>query len=122
MDYDEVCDLDLDKVTIGEIDLAALARAFKVISFYFSNTGTDKIENEQKDGNSERLTMLFFNYMTHEGPCMIERQLALRMVFEVSLLAPAHTEAVEKIIGPLTEFENEHEDEEETRHTKVATC
>ncbi|MDL2320493.1 hypothetical protein LJC45_05110 [Alistipes sp. OttesenSCG-928-B03] len=120
MDYDEVCDLDLDKVIIGEIDLAALARAFKVISLYFSNTGTDKTENEDGNRNNERLPQLFLKYITCEGPYMIERQLAFRMVFEASLSAPAYAEAVKKIIGPLTEMENE--DGEEIRHTELAPC
>lgn len=93
LDYD---DLDIDNLTIGEIDLAVLGRAFWLLRGYF-----DKAAGEYAPDAANRHSMrtIVLEYMSAKGPYRAERNIAMRMVFDEMTSAPGFISKVEKILG-----------------------
>lgn len=83
---------DFDKLTIGEIDLAVLGRAFWLLRTYFSKATEDGQANEP-------LRKMVIDYLTDKGPYYAERNIALQMVFDEMLAMPQYLREVEKILG-----------------------
>ncbi len=94
-------DSEIQNKRIEEIDLAMLARYFRILDRF---TGLEDIAAEKrKDGDEESLNVSIrdrlLNYLVCNGKYYVERQIALRMMFESILTAPIYLANVEHILG-----------------------
>ncbi len=101
----------LDRVTIGELDLAALCRAYGIIRIFFSMPRKNR-GRENNDGR-EALRRRIAEYLLWEGPGKNERELALRMVFEEELEAPRRRAIAAKMYGKRLGLEEDEKQKEE---------
>ena len=83
--------IELDDVKIGEIDLAALTRAYKVVTSFISMSGEEKYD--------PALDAKFRNYILSDGLFRLERQLALRMAFEQMISMSACMDVTDRRSG-----------------------
>ena len=112
--YDDLC--------IGQINLAALARAYKVINM-FLHASTSGGGCEEKAGLSSDLTTnrVFVDWLVSEGPYSQEREIALQMVFEEATSAPRYLEMLDETFERRLIDLNEEEKCKEVR-TRQTLC
>lgn len=72
---------DLDAVRIGDINLVALGRAYRIIRMHSGKTVRDLDGPEGETGDSA-LNSLFLQWLFDEGPTRMEKEIALRMLFD----------------------------------------
>jgi hypothetical protein len=93
-------DFDIDNARIEEIDLGVLAKYFKVLDRFFNS---EDISDVHEDGEqpsvastkSRLIDFLLCSRMNH----YIERQIALRMMFDNISSAPQCIAEAERVLG-----------------------
>jgi hypothetical protein len=105
-----VDDLGIDNTRIKEIDLGLLVRYFKILDHYFnSKYPAEDVEvgNEQPSVTSAKNCLIDF-LLCNTGH-YVERQIALKMIFDNILAAPQYIAEAERALGiSLIETEGEN--------------
>lgn len=107
-----VCNSDIDKKRIEEIDLAMLARYFRILDRFVNSEDIAAVQKNDDDeellNTSIKSRLLDFLICNNNSHYYIERQIALRMMFDSILAAPKHIADVERMLGlQFTDTENE---------------
>jgi hypothetical protein len=105
-----MCDSDIDKKRIDEIDLGELARSFRMLDRFMNleDKGTAQNVNGDEELHDTATKSRLINFLMCNKRYYVERHLALRMMFDSILGAPQHLAKMERVLGfRLTEDENE---------------
>jgi hypothetical protein len=97
-----VSESDIDEKRIEEIDLAELARSFRMLDRFMSSEdipAAGDVDGDDEKSNDLATKSRLINFLMCSKRCYVERQIALRMIFASILMAPQHLAARERALG-----------------------
>lgn len=94
---DDLC--TLEKLTVGELNLAAVARYYKMIRMIQDGSGFMQENEKDVPESKAREKISILSRLLVEGPYMNEKNVALMMIFEEFMEAPKRQRIIDRILG-----------------------
>lgn len=91
----------MDMLRISELNLPALGRAYRMIRIYMYPDHDVAHSGRGRDSDEKDLAMCkaFVNWLFADGPYRKEKDIALRIILEEQLEAPAMEKIMDQILG-----------------------